>query len=99
MATINDNLRAEIAHRSSVAAHLQRECENKDREIARLAESGTGYSQQTVDAIVMERDALRGIVALVRRELGDRCHLGCTDRFCVTVTRLHDILDATEVSQ
>ena len=67
-----------------------------EKQLAALAESGTGYSQQTVDAIVKERDALRGIVARVRRELGDRCHLGCTDRFCVTVTRLHDILDDKE---
>ena len=67
-----------------------------EKQLATLAESGTGYSQQTVDAIVKERDALRGIVARVRRELGDRCHLGCTDRFCVTVTRLHDILDDKE---
>ena len=30
--------------------------------LAQLAESGTGYSQQTVDAIVKERDALRARV-------------------------------------
>lgn len=36
-----------------------------EKQLATLAESGTGYSQQTVDAIVRERDALRGIVARV----------------------------------
>ena len=36
-----------------------------EKQLATLAESGTGYSQQTVDAIVKERDALRATVARV----------------------------------
>ena len=34
-------------------------CLAAEAQLARVAESGTGYSQQTMDAIVNERDALR----------------------------------------
>ena len=41
---------------------LSQENETLRAQLASLAESGTGYSQQTVDAIVKERDALRARV-------------------------------------
>lgn len=41
------------------ACILEREIAGLRAELAALAESGTGYSQQTVDAITQERDSLR----------------------------------------
>lgn len=40
-----------------------------EKQLATLAESGTGYSQQTVDAIVRERDALRAKVGRIRKHV------------------------------
>jgi len=37
--------------------------------LARLAEAGTGYSQQTMDAVVKEREALRRELGAARQEL------------------------------
>jgi len=39
-------------------------------EVERLREAGVGYSQQTVDAITKERDALRARVAELEKALG-----------------------------
>ena len=44
-------------------AALERENDALRAELARLADAGTGYSQQTVDAITKEREALRAELA------------------------------------
>jgi uncharacterized protein involved in exopolysaccharide biosynthesis len=43
-------------------AALKAENERLHAELARLAEAGTGYSQQTVDAITKERETLRALL-------------------------------------
>jgi hypothetical protein len=45
------------------ATELQAENERLRAEVERLKEAGVGYSQQTVDAITKERDALRAQLA------------------------------------
>ena len=44
----------------STGRSIPEEIERLRAELSRLAEAGTGYSQQTVDAITKEREALRG---------------------------------------
>lgn len=50
-------------HRITIS-RLHAEVERLRAELARLAEAGTGYSQQTVDALTKERDTLRRYLPL-----------------------------------
>lgn len=56
--------------KGALAVETQHRREAEAR-LALLAESGTGYSQETVDAITKERETLRGEVARLTQRVSD----------------------------
>jgi len=86
----NDALQAQVEQRDAEIAALRADrdagardyCALMERydaqqaEIARLREAGVGYSQQTVDALTKERDALRVKNAALRVAMSDAIVIG-----------------------